>query len=174
MGHPQRARAIDSAAIDAAFITEPNATNAVRLGRSVKVLRGDEVYPDQQLAVVLYSGIFARQTASARQFMIAYLRGVRLYNDALSHGRMAGPKANEVISILAASADVHVPEIYREIVPAGCNPDGRMNVASMQADLDMLRAQGLVTEDIKASQLVDASFAEAAVAHLGPYERAMR
>ncbi|MDF2117299.1 ABC transporter substrate-binding protein [Roseiarcaceae bacterium H3SJ34-1] len=173
MGHPQLALAIDSAAIDAAFITEPNATNAVRLGRSVKVMRGDEVYPDQQLAVVLYAGRFAKQTATARKFMVAYLRGVRLYNDALSHGRMAGPRANEVISILAASADVHVPEVYREIVPAGCNPDGKMNVASMQADLDMLRDQGLVTEDVKASQLVDASFAEAAVAHLGSYKRAM-
>jgi NitT/TauT family transport system substrate-binding protein len=173
MGHPQLALAIDSAAIDAAFITEPNATNAVRLGRSVKVARGDEVYLDQRLSVVLYSGGFAKQTATARKFMIAYLRGARLYNDALSHGKLAGPAANEVISILTASIEVKIPEVYREIVPAGCNPDGKLNVVSMQADLDIFREQGLVTGNVKASQIVDASFAEAAVAHLGHYKRAM-
>jgi len=32
---------------------------------------------------------------AAERFMRAYLRGVRMYNDALKDGRLAGPKANE-------------------------------------------------------------------------------
>ena len=172
MGHPQLAVAVDSGAIDAAFITEPNATFAVRLGKAVRVLRGDQVYPDQQLAVVMYSERFMKaHPADATNFMVAYLRAARLYNQALAEGRLAGPTADEVIDILARSTEVHDKAIYREIIPAGCNPDGQLNVASMQSDLDEFRAQGLVKADITAAQAVEPRFAQEAVGRLGAYRK---
>jgi NitT/TauT family transport system substrate-binding protein len=173
MGHPQLALAIDNGAIDAALITEPNATNAVRLGHTVRFARGDEIYPDQQLAVVLYSGKFMKEkTDTAKKFMVAYLKSARAYNDALKDGKFAGPAADDVISILTASTEVKDASLYREIVPGGCNPDGKLNLESLQADLDVFREQGLVKENITAAQLVDTSFAEAALKQLGPYKPA--
>lgn len=174
MGHPQLALAIDSGAIQAAFITEPNATNALRLGHAVRVMRGDEVYPDQQLAVVLYGGGFIkRDRAVAEKFMIAYLKGARVYNNALADGKFAGPAAVEVIAILTQATDIKDPAIYREIIPSGCNPDGALNVASMQSDLDQFREQGLIEGAVTAAQIVDTRFASAAVAALGPYRRSL-
>jgi NitT/TauT family transport system substrate-binding protein len=173
MGHPQLATAIDNGAIDAAFITEPNATHAVRLGKAVRFARGDEVYPDQQLAVVLYSGKFAKdQPEIARKFMVAYLRAARAYNDALKDGKFAGPAADEIIKLLTQATPVKDASIYREIVPSGCHPDGKLNVESMQSDLDTFKEQGLVKGNVTAAQLVDASFAEEAAKKLGPYRPA--
>ena len=44
--------------------------------------------------------LLKNQRDLAERFMRAYLRGVRVYNDALKDGRLAGPRANEVIPIL--------------------------------------------------------------------------
>jgi NitT/TauT family transport system substrate-binding protein len=54
----------------------------------VRFLRGDQVYPGQQLAVVLYAGSFVKSVPEvARKFMLAYVKAARDYNDALSDGR---------------------------------------------------------------------------------------
>ena len=50
-------------------------------------------------------------------------------------------------------------------------PGGAVNVESMQKDLDFFQKQGWVTGNIKARDVVDASFAEKANAALGPYAR---
>jgi NitT/TauT family transport system substrate-binding protein len=173
MGHPQLALAITNHAIDAAFITEPNATNALRLGEAVRFLRGDEVYPGQQLAVVLYAGSFVKAAPElAHKFMVAYVKAARDYNDALSDGRLAGPRAEEIIAILTASTAVKDPAVYRAIIPHGCNPDGKVDVASLKQDLAFFRSAGLIKGDVSVEQALDPSFAAAAVATLGPYRPA--
>jgi NitT/TauT family transport system substrate-binding protein len=172
LGHPQLALAITNHAIDAAFITEPNATNALRQGAAVRFLRGDEVYPGQQLAVVLYAGSFAKSAPElARKFMVAYVKAARDYNDALRDGRLAGPKAEEIIAILVASTAVKDPAIYRAIIPHGCNPDGGVDVVSLKQDLAFFRRGGLIKGDVSVEQALDPSFAEAAAATLGPYRK---
>jgi NitT/TauT family transport system substrate-binding protein len=172
MGHPQLALAIENHAIDAAFITEPNATSAVLRGGAVRFARGDEIYPNQQLSVVLYNGGFATKSpALARQFMRAYIRGSRDYNDALKDGKLAGRGAEDIIAILVASTEVKDPAIYRAMIPHGCDPDGNVNVASLKKDFESFRAQGLIKGETSVERVLDQSFARAAVAELGPYKR---
>src|SRR5438477_1898383 len=86
MGFPQHVLALQNKAVDAAMTTEPSATRAVQSGAAVRVMGDDQIYPNHQLAVVLYSGEFAARTDVARRFMRAYLKGVRDYNDALKDG----------------------------------------------------------------------------------------
>ena len=51
------------------------------LGRRGK--RNDEIVPRQQVAVIMYSPKFAaEQVDVARRFMLAYVKGLRDYNDA--------------------------------------------------------------------------------------------
>ena len=95
--------------------------------------------------------------------MRAYLRAVRFYNGALMDGRMIGPNADEVISILVASTPVKDPTIYKTITPTGMNPDGRVNVQSLADDLRFYQEQGLIEGDVKLDQLVDHSFVDAVV-----------
>jgi hypothetical protein len=48
---------------------------------------------------------------------------------------------------------------------------GAVNAAGVQKDLDFFLQQGWVTGQIKASDVIDMSFARKASADLGPYQR---
>ena len=73
-------------AIDAAVQVEPTAAVAVNLGLAVKWREAAELSPGVQAAVVVYSPQFAEQPDVARRWMLAYLQGVRAYNDAFKRG----------------------------------------------------------------------------------------
>ncbi len=131
----------------------------------------DQIIPNHQIAVLLYSEKFAKNADAATRFMRAYIRAVRFYNGALAGGHLAGPNADEVISILTKSTAVKDPTIYKEITPTGMNPDGKVNVASLADDLAFYKEQGLIAGDVKLDDLVDHSFVDAVVRELGPYHR---
>ena len=170
MAFPQHVLALQNAAVDAALTTEPSATRAIQSGAAVKVLGDDEAYPDHQLAVVLYSGMFAREKPGAAQkFMRAYLRGVRDYNDALKDGRLVGAGSDEIIGILTASTRLKDGATYRLISANGCNPDGKVHEASLRNDLQYFKDEGLIQGEVSVEQAVDNSFVEAALKELGPY-----
>jgi len=125
--------------------------------------------------VVLYGGRFISEHRDvAQRFIRAYLRAVRDYNDALSGGRLAGPKGEDVIAILTEYTHIKDAAVYRAITPQGCNPDGHVHLPSLRNDLAFFRAQGDVKADVSVEQVVDMSFVDAAVKDLGPYRRAAR
>ena len=172
MGFPQHAAAFANKAIDASITNEPTTTRAVKSGAAVRVAGNDAFYPDQQTAVVIYSGVFMkRDPEAARKFLRAYIRAVRDYNDALKDGRLAGANADEIVAILTEYTAVKDPAIYRAITPSACNPDGRVNVASLRKDLAFFREQGLIEGSVTTDQIVDNSLADAVVRELGPYRR---
>ena len=103
--------------------------------------------------------------------MRAYLRAVRFYNGALQDGHMAGPNADEVMAILAASTPIKDPAIYKSITPTGMNPDGHVNIKSLADDLQFYREQGLIESSVKLDELVDHSFVDAVLKELGPYQK---
>jgi NitT/TauT family transport system substrate-binding protein len=120
--------------------------------------------------VLLYSQQFAAKTDLATKFMRAYIRAVRFYNDALKDSKLAGPTANELISILTEYTPVKA-EIYRKVTPTGMHPDGNVNVESLAQDQAFYSELGLVKERVKLEDLVDMSFARTAVKGLGPYKK---
>jgi len=168
---PDHVAALGNKGVDASASVEPAPTIAIRQGFAVMVKADDEIIPNHQIAVLLYSENLMRNPDAARRFMRAYLKGVRFYNGALKDGRMHGPNADEVIAILAASTSIKDPAIYKAITPTGMNPDGRVNVKSLADDLAFYKEQGLITGDIRAEQVVDDSFVEAALKELGPYRK---
>ena len=132
----------------------------------------DEIYPYHQLAVVLYSSDFIKNNPdAAKRFMRAYLRAVRVYNDALKDGHIAGPGADEVISILTEYTNVKDPAVYRAINVQACNPNGEVYVATLKNDLKFYKEQGEVKGDVKVEDVLDDSFAKAAVKELGVYKK---
>jgi NitT/TauT family transport system substrate-binding protein len=170
LGYPQHVAALANGAIDASITTEPSATQAVDKGVAVRY-PGDELYPSQQVAVLLYGGDFIKKSPQvAKKFMVAYLKGARFYNDALKDGKFAGPNADEVIAILSQDSNVKDPAIYRKMTPNGIHPDGKLNQASLKKDLQFYKEQGYLEGAITVEQVVDTSFAEAALKELGPYQ----
>ncbi|QWW72372.1 ABC transporter substrate-binding protein [Rhizobium sp. WYJ-E13] len=171
LSFPQHVMALENKAVDAALTTEPSATEAIRRGAAVRFMGDDQIYPNHQLAVVLYATDFVEHHHDvAEAFMRAYLRAVRDYNDALANGQLAGPNAEEVVSILTEYTSIKDPETFRTIVPQGTNPDGKLNMDSLRTDLQYFQSEGLMEGDVSIDKVVDTSFAESAVKKLGPYE----
>jgi len=120
--------------------------------------------------VVLYGGDFIkRRPDAAKKFMRAYIKAVRDYNDALIDGKLAGPKAQDIIAIMTEYTEVKDPSVYRAITSHGTNPHGRVYEASLKRDLQFYKEQGLIEGDIDVEQVVDHSFVDAVVREIGPY-----
>jgi NitT/TauT family transport system substrate-binding protein len=169
---PDHVAALKNRSVDASASVEPAPALALRNGDAVLIKSDDEILPNHQIAVLLYSEEFAlRQADAAKRFMRAYIRAVRFYNDALKNGRLDGPTSDDVIAILSEATPVKSREIYKLITPTGMNPDGRVNKASLIYDLAFYMEQGLIKGIVNLDDVIDGSFVEAAVNELGPYRR---
>src|SRR5262245_3260640 len=168
---PQHLPAYANKAIEASMTSEPTATQAVKQGLAVRVAGNDEIYPNQQTAVVLYSERFMRERpADALKFMRAYIKGVREYNDALKDGRLAGPNAEEVIAVLTEFTFIKDAAVHREVTPAAIDPDGRMSLEGLRNDLAFFKQLKLLQDPaMTVERIVDTSIVEKAVQELGPY-----
>jgi NitT/TauT family transport system substrate-binding protein len=172
LGFPEQLAALKNKAIDAGVTNEPTVTRAISEGLAVRGSKST-IYPGQQTAVVLYSDSFAKQRAVAQKFMNAYIRALRDYNDALKDGKLAGPGADEIIAILTEYTTIKDTAAYRIMTPFAVNPDGHVNARSLKNDYAFFKERGLVNGKVTVDQVIDNSFADAAVRALGKYRRKM-
>ena len=166
MSFPDMVVALGGGSLDAAIIIEPSLTRALAEGVAVLYKRTDEFYPNQQIAVILYGPQFiANQREAANRFMVAYLKGVRDHYDAFTRGK----DKDQIIDILARTTGVSDPALYEHMVPPGLNPDGYVNLRSMNDDIEWWVTHGYLSSRIDAAQLVDNSFVDYAIDRLGSY-----
>jgi NitT/TauT family transport system substrate-binding protein len=161
--------AFQNHAIDAGIVIEPYLSRIEKLGTAVRWQGTRDFYGNQQVAVIMYGPkLVEEQQDVARRWMTAYLRGVRDYNDAF------GPKRrgrDEVIQILINHTPIKDASVYDEMRPAGLDPDGKLDLASIRGDLTYYESSGKVTQQVDLSKVIDTSFQEYAVQQLGPYQR---
>jgi len=172
IGFPEHLVAYRNKGIDASITNEPTMTRAIAEGVAARIAGNDVIYPNQQTAVTFFSDRFIKERhALAERFMLAYLRGVRVYVDALKDGRLAGPNAGEVIAILTRYTPIKDADMFRRMVPSWVDPNGEVSLAGLRKDLDFFRELGLIEKkDISVDAVVDNSFVRAAVAKLGLYQ----
>jgi NitT/TauT family transport system substrate-binding protein len=173
LGFPDHLIGYRNKAIDAGITNEPTATQAEREGVAVKVEGNDELFKNHQTAVLLYSDDFAKNHPDAAlKFMRAYIRAARDYNDALKDGSISGKGADDVIATLVEYTKIKDPKLHRDTVPAAINPDGHVDIESLEGDLAFFKEQKLIQKpDIKSSDVVNHSFVDKVVAELGPYKK---
>ncbi len=174
MSFPQQVAALESGAIDIAMPPDPATTLAISRGVAVSILNGWDVYPVHQVAVTLYAGKFANeQPDAARRFMRAFLKGVRYHNDALDEsGNFTGAKGDEVVKILTEYGPYKDAAIYRSFVFAFCDPDGVLNLQSLQEDIDVFQKLKLIEKPVALDKVVDTRFLDWAIQQIGPYKKA--
>jgi len=168
--YPNHVVALANGSIDVGLTTEPQASQAIAAGSATRVTSDDEMDPNHEASVMLYSDKFIRERPEVGlRFMRAYLRGVRDYNDSLQGGKIGGPNADEVIGVLTKYTELKDGNIYRSISPQGAEPDGMLNVASLKKDLVFYKLQGWIEAPVEVEQAIDTSFATKAAKDLGPY-----
>jgi NitT/TauT family transport system substrate-binding protein len=171
LSFPQQLAALGNKALDASFLIEPQATAAVKAGIGVRFADTTDFYPNQQVSVLFYSDKFAVERKDvADRFMRAWIRAVRAYNDAIVSGKIV---SDAVVQVIAKSFNMK-PDLVREMYATPVHVDGTVNTAGIQKDLDFFQQQRWVTGQVKANDVVDMSFAQRAVAALGPYQRTAR
>ena len=155
--------ALANGSLDATIQIEPYVAVAVEKGIAVRVAGDDEVYPNQQSAVIMYSPIFIEKHPDlARKFMVAYVKALRDYNKAFDGG-----DKKEVLSILAKYTGGDDPSIFERVVPVGLHPDGRLNVKGLEDDARWFLEHGYIKAMPKMDAIVDESFVDFAVKTLG-------
>ena len=172
LGFPDHLIAYQNKAIDAGVTNEPTATLAIRAGVAVKSEGNEDLFANHQTALLLYGDDFAKKRPEvALKFMRAYIRATRDYNDALKDGHIAGKGAEDVIATLIQYTDIKDPALHRETTPAACNPDGAVDIASLESDLAFFKEMKLIEQaDIKSTDVVDHSFVDKVVAEIGAYK----
>jgi NitT/TauT family transport system substrate-binding protein len=163
---PNMAAAIASGAVDGALIIDPFLSRAVQTGLAKVVSDLVEFVPSGgSIAPLIYSEKFASDHAAGVRFMKAYMRGVRVYNDAIGKNI----DKDKVIEIIAKAANVPVPVIANGF-PAGLDPDQRLNKDFLSRVQAFYLEQKLLDKAADIDKMVDASFADEARKELGDYK----
>jgi NitT/TauT family transport system substrate-binding protein len=172
LGINEQVAAFRNGALDASVTSEPLISIMAKQGLAARFATVGSFYPNQQAAVVCYGAPFlTRRPEVGRRFIKAYIKGIRDYNDVLKDGRIAGPGADEVVDMIARYSVTKDKDLIRSVIPAALHPDGEINVEALSKDLAFVRSLGLVKGNVSATDVVDMSFAKAAVAELGPYRK---
>ena len=159
--------ALANKSIDASVQIEPLVAAAVSKDIAVRVAGDDEIYPNQQSAVIYYSPVFMeKHPEQAKGFMVAYVKALRDYNDAFEKGK----GKDEIIKILTKHTKIKDAEVYQKVVPVGLSPDGMVNVLSLKQDAQWYHEKGYVKQLPNIDKIVDLSYARHAVQVLGPYK----
>ncbi|HZU08047.1 MAG TPA: ABC transporter substrate-binding protein, partial [Chloroflexota bacterium] len=149
--------ALGGGAIDSAFLTEPLVAAGEQSGVLVRWRGVDEIYPNLPLGLMAFTTRFTdTQPAAARAFMVAYVRSIRLYLDAMDRQR----NRELVITALTRYTDVKDPAVYDRMVPAGLHPDGRIAVEALAESLEVYRAMGALTEPVDLAVVVDHQYVD--------------
>jgi ABC-type nitrate/sulfonate/bicarbonate transport system substrate-binding protein len=161
---PDMLPALANGSLDAGITLEPflalgQARNAFEVFHPV----GD-FYPDQQIAVLLYSPQFAGQTDAASRFMVAYLRGLRDFADAFYRD----VNREQIVDVLARNTVVQDRALYTAMIPHQVDRNGQLNREGLAADLEWYAAHGYLTgaaPDL--NTVIDMRFVDYALGQLG-------
>ena len=170
LGFPNQIAAFANKAIDASLTVEPTVSELLHQGTAKKLVSADEVFLDYQTAVIYYGPKFMKdQPDNARKFMLALVKAIRFYDDALKDGHIAGAHADEVIKILTQYSFIKDPTVHRAIVSQAIDPDGALDMPSLQMAWQFFRDSKLIDGSVKVDDVVDLSYVHAASKALGPY-----
>lgn len=170
LGFPDQIAAYANKGIDASLTVEPTVTKLLQIGVAKKLVSADEMFPDFQTAVVYYGPKFIHdQPENARKFMVALVKAIRFYDDALKDGHLAGPNADAVVDTLVKYSFIKDPSVHRAIVSQAVDPDGNINRPSLQMAWQYFKDAGETDGKVTLDDVVDLSYVHAATRALGPY-----
>ncbi len=162
---PEQAAALVNKSIDAALMSEPFVARVVREGIGVRLVGVDEMAPGLQTAALAYGSQFIREQPDlARAFMVAYVKGIRDYLAAMRRG----VDKPAILNILAKAIRLDDMALWETMKPAGFDPDGKVNMASIAQLEQFFLEQRLIAEAPPVNSFVDNSFSQYAAHVLGP------
>jgi len=162
---PDMVTALANKAVDGALIIEPFVTQGEDKGVLVAWKEPVDYAPDEQVAVVAFGEKMLKNPDLAHRFMVAYLKSIREYNNAF----IKGQGLDDVVGLLTQVSTIKDAALLKKMRPAGINPNGYVNIAGMQYDLDYYAKAALLKGEINLKNVVDNQYVDFALKQLGQY-----
>lgn len=162
LSYPESNAALKTKAIDGVIQLDPYLTMAINEGYADEVIASNKVLKNQQSGALFYSPEFIKNKKAAQKFMKAYLKGVRLYNQALTDKNLM----SEVTQSLKKHIEITDEKIWLALRKVGLTNDGKLNTESMLSDIQWYHSNGYLDKMPTAEQFLDSQFADAATAEL--------
>ena len=153
LGYPEGIKALAAKAVDAAFVPEPWGMQAEQQKVGVRLFLSEQTpaVSTFQVAVIMYAARFMKERPKvAREFLQAYLQGVKLYNQ-------RGLKDAEIAGIISKHIKVPV-ETIQGTIPVYVDAGARPRVQDLGAMQDWFHQMGWVKEKVPMERVVDLSF----------------
>jgi len=165
LGLPEMIAALGNKAIDGATLLEPFITLATARKVAIRWKGMEDFLPfTGQNGVIIYSQKFTEeQPEAANRWMVAYLKGNRAYLDAVTKGT----DRDDINAILARHTAVKDLSLLAKIAPTGFDPNGRLEIKSLEADQDWFLKLGLQQGRADLGKVIDYRYVDYAVARLG-------
>ncbi|MGE7924597.1 ABC transporter substrate-binding protein [Viridibacillus arvi] len=158
--------ALQNGSIDAALSIEPLIAQGIDKGILTRFGDTTDYAPDSQIALVLASPKFMKEEQDVSlRFMLAYLKGVRDYNDAF----IKGEGKDQIIDIMTKHTALKDAKLWEKVYVTGLDPDGKMRIDDIHAQYDMYKANGATQGEFDFDKAIDTSLTEKAVKILGEY-----
>jgi len=153
--------------VDAALNIEPLITKGIAEGIHVKFHDATDFAPEAQIAMVLASPAFVNEKRDvALRFMLAYLKGLRDYNDAFVKGT---GDLDGVIDIMTEYTALKEEDLWKRVNVTGLDPNGRLSEEDIRTQYEWYKERGALVGDVDLTKAIDATLAEEAVEILGEY-----
>jgi len=143
--------ALHTGAVDAAHLTEPLIGKAEDLGAVVRLANVGDELPVQQIGVISFGPtLLEKRPDLGRKFMLAYLKGVRLYNQG---------KISRNLEILKKYTKLDEELLKRCKWPV-IDSEAKIVAQGIHARQDWLYEHGFLDTKMKMEDLIDTSFIE--------------
>lgn len=170
LGHSDMVAGLANGAVDAGFVTEPNASIAINNGSAVEVATGDQVDPNGILGIMAFdAALLNDRPETARGFLRAFVRGCRFVNDAYKDGVLQEEFKAPVVAVYNNHFKIADDELIAGMKPSGCNPDGVPDQGSIDKQYAFFKERGYLEGNPDPAILFDFSLVKDVVAELGPY-----
>jgi NitT/TauT family transport system substrate-binding protein len=140
--------AFDNGAIDAAMLTEPYITQAIKRGSAVILLKGEDYLPGYTLPLYYGPAILDKDPELGNRFMIAYLQGVKQYNEGKTERNLA------IVS--------NYTKLDRDLLNESCwypiTADGSVSRQVNTEYMDWMLANKKITQTVTDEQLYNTSY----------------
>ncbi len=164
---PDLNTALSNGTVDAIMQIDPLIQQGIKAGYLDPWKDPSDYAAGEEISVLMFSPQFVAKTDVADRFMVAYLQGVRAYNDALVTGNK---DRDNVVNILSQNTSVHDPAMIKAMNPPGLNPDGTIPAAGVEHDQQWYMSKGLVQTPTDVNKLIDTQFVDYALNKLGKYQ----
>ncbi len=146
-----RMEALQNGALDVATVGEPGITRMLNAGIARVWVGYEDVIPGAQLGLIAFGPTITLENREAgNRFMLAYLRGVRLYNEG---------KTDRNVELMAEFTQLD-PEEVRQMCWQSFTSDGSINADSMIAFQAWSVGKGLIEAVVPVEEFWDGSFLE--------------